>query len=164
MSPDEANDTRVMRRHLALGWSMLALFMVLGMGLEALHAFKLGWYLDLSNETRRLMLRLAHAHGALLGVLNIAFALSWRHRVPAGAGLERAVSVGLGVGALLLPLGFLLGGLVVDGGDPNPAVALSPVGALCVAAVAVFMAWRLVLRPPTGADVTASTPRDERTG
>jgi hypothetical protein len=33
-----------------------------------------------------------------------------------------------------LPGGFLLGGIIVYGGDPNPGVLLSPIGALLLAA------------------------------
>ena len=162
MQRTSAPDTIVVRRHLALGWSMLALFMLLGLTLEALHAFKLGWYLDLAHETRRLMLRLAHAHGALLGLVQIGFALSWRHRRPAGPALERAASIALAAGSLLLPAGFFFGGLVVDGGDPNPAIVLSPVGALCVVGATAFLAWRLVLGPGAeagGDDGASGQPR-----
>ena len=41
----------------------MAVFGTLGLVLETLHGFKIGAYLDVSNETRRLMWRLAHVHG-----------------------------------------------------------------------------------------------------
>ena len=53
------------RLHLRFGWWSLLVFMTLGLMLEALHAFKMGVYLDVSSETRRLLWTLAHAHGAL---------------------------------------------------------------------------------------------------
>ena len=56
------------RRHLRFGWWSLLGFLCLGFMLELLHGFKAGFYLDVSNETRRLMWTLAHAHGALLGL------------------------------------------------------------------------------------------------
>ena len=65
---------RFSRRHLRFGWWSLLLFMGLGLGLEIMHGFKLGFYLDLENETRRFMWRLAHVHGVLLGLLQIALA------------------------------------------------------------------------------------------
>src|SRR5207253_75315 len=65
-------------RHLRLGWWSLLIFLTMGMALEFLHAFKLGAYLNVSNETRRLMWTLAHAHGALLGIVQIAFGLTVR--------------------------------------------------------------------------------------
>ena len=47
----------------------------LGLLLESLQGFKVAAYLDVSNETRRLMWRLAHAHGTLLAVVNILYAV-----------------------------------------------------------------------------------------
>ena len=55
-------------RHLRFGWRSLFVFLVLGVVLETLHGFKLGWYLDVGAEMRRLMFTLAHAHGTLLAM------------------------------------------------------------------------------------------------
>ena len=65
-------------RHLAFGWWSLFVFGALGLILETLHGFKVPAYLDVSNESRRLMWTLAHAHGTLLGLIHIAFALTLR--------------------------------------------------------------------------------------
>ena len=65
-------------RHLRIGWWALLLFLTIGIVLEGLHGFKIGWYLNVSNETRRLMLTLAHAHGVLLALVNVVFALTLR--------------------------------------------------------------------------------------
>ena len=129
-----------MQTHLRMGWCLLSVFTVLGLALEAMHAFKLGWFLDLANETRRLLLRLAHAHGVLLGLVNIGFALSLPHRAPLGERAEVWISRCILLGSALLPAGFLLGGLVVRGGDPNPAVLLAPLGALLLVAGVVGVA------------------------
>ncbi len=136
------------RRHLRMGWCLLAFFMVLGTLLEAMHALKLGWYLDLANETRRLLLRLAHAHGVLLGLLNIAFALSIPHRAPRSERAETWISRCVLAGSALLPAGFLLGGLVVMGGDPNPAVILAPIGAPLLLLGVAGVAWSFLAREP----------------
>ena len=69
------------RRHLRFGWWSLLVFLTLGFTLELLHGFKVGMYLDASNETRRLMWTLAHAHGSLLGLIHVLFGLSLRGRV-----------------------------------------------------------------------------------
>ncbi|HEY8174006.1 MAG TPA: hypothetical protein VIH21_13040, partial [Dehalococcoidia bacterium] len=58
------------RRHLRFGWWSLFVFATLGLTLEALHGFKVRAYLDVSNDTRRLMWTLAHAHGTLLGLVH----------------------------------------------------------------------------------------------
>jgi hypothetical protein len=114
-------------RHTRFGWWALAVFVVAGLVLEGLHAFKAASYLDGDHATRRLMWRLAHAHGSLFGLLNLAFAaslprLDWSDR-------RRATASFCWRGAtLLMPLGFFLGGLHFHGGDPGVGVLLVPVG------------------------------------
>jgi hypothetical protein len=116
------------QRHLRFGWSTLLAFAALGAVLEVLHALKLGAYLDVGNETRRLMWRLAHAHGVLLRLLNVAFGLTLAHlRARPPARPERA-SACLVAATCLLPLGFLLGGAFLVGGDPGLLVLLVPLG------------------------------------
>jgi hypothetical protein len=118
------------RRHLLLGWWALLAFAALGLVLESLQGFKVAAYLDVSNETRRLMWRLAHAHGALLGAINILFALTLRTS-PSSAlpGVQR-ISTALIAATLLLPGGFFLGGVVFYSGDPGFGVLLVPIGAV----------------------------------
>ena len=115
-------------RHLRFGWWSLFAFLVLGLVLETLHGFKLGWYLDADVEMRRLMFTLAHAHGTLLALVNIAAGLTLRG--VKGFELERWASVALRWGGLLLPIGFLLGGIVIHDGDPGFGVVLVPIGAV----------------------------------
>jgi hypothetical protein len=115
-------------RHLRFGWWSLFAFLALGLVLETLHGFKLGWYLDADVEMRRLMFTLAHAHGTLLALVNIAAGLTLRG--VKGFELERGASLALRWGGLLLPIGFLLGGLVIHQGDPGFGVLLVPIGAL----------------------------------
>ena len=117
------------RRHLQFGWWALLAFAALGLVLESLQGFKVAAYLDVSNETRRLMWRLAHAHGALLGAINILFALTLRTSSSAFPGVER-ISLALIAATLLLPIGFFLGGVVFYSGDPGVGVLLVPVGAV----------------------------------
>jgi hypothetical protein len=118
-------------RHLRVGWSALLLFGVLGVLLEALHAFKVPWYLGVASESRRLLFTLAHAHGVGLALVNLALAATC-HRLPRP--LTPAASLALVVGTLLVPGGFFLGGLFVHGGDPGLGAILIPVGALFVLA------------------------------
>lgn len=115
------------RRHVRRGFLTLTAFLLLGGLLEALHGFKVAWYVAPAAETRRLLWTLAHAHGTLAGLLHLAFAAAVAH-LEAGRA-RRVASVGLTLGGLLLPLGFFLGGLVVWGGDPGLGVALVPPGA-----------------------------------
>ncbi len=140
-------------RHLRLGWLALAVFVCLGTALEALHAFKVGAYLDAGAEARRLMWRLAHAHGTSLSVLNMAFAFTLT-RLP-GFRRRRLASFGLVAATVLLPGGFFLGGFGIHGGDPGLGVALVPAGAVCLLTTTVLTALETLRRadstgPATG--------------
>ncbi|MDB6126985.1 MAG: hypothetical protein JWM35_881 [Verrucomicrobia bacterium] len=117
-------------RHLRYGWWSLLVFLSLGVVLETLHGFKVAWYLDVDVEMRRLMFTLAHAHGTLLALVNIAAGLTLR--VVPGFTLSRAASLSLIWGAALLPVGFLLGGIIIHDGDPGLGVLLVPIGALAL--------------------------------
>lgn len=130
--------------HLRFGWWSLLAFLTLGVALEALHGFKIGWYLDVSNETRRLMWTLAHAHGTLLALVHIAFGLT--ARATAGPAWPRYASPCLTGATILLPGGFFLGGVYVYDGDPGLGILLVPVGALLLFA-AVGSTARAVGRP-----------------
>jgi len=115
-------------RQLCFGWWALLAYLTLGLALEALHGLKLGWYLDVGHEMRRLMFTLAHAHGTLLALVNIAAGLT--ARAVKGFTLAAAASRSLIGAALLLPAGFFLGGVVIHDGDPGIGIFLVPVGAL----------------------------------
>jgi uncharacterized membrane protein len=115
-------------RNLRFGWWSLLVFLSLGGVLETLHGFKIGWYVDVGNETRRLMFTLAHAHGTLLALINIAAGLTAR-KVDRFE-LRPSVSFALIWAAILLPAGFFLGGIAIYDGDPGLGVWLVPVGAI----------------------------------
>ena len=117
-------------RHLRFGWWLLLVSATVGLALEALHGFKLGWYLSVANETRRMLLTLAHAHGVLLGLVNIAFGLSVRAIGGEETLWARRASPCLIAAGVLLPSGFALGGVVLYGADPGLGIALVPVGAV----------------------------------
>ena len=120
----------IVRRHLAFAWWTVLVYLTLGAGLEAAHALKLGLYVDVANQTRRLMWTLAHAHGTLLGLMSLGFAFTasrlgkWPERS------QRIASRALMGATLLIPLGFFLGGLFIHAGDPGLGIVLVPAGAL----------------------------------
>jgi hypothetical protein len=115
-------------------WALLA-YLLLGMAIDAMHGFKVGWYLDF--ETRRLMWTLAHAHGVLTSILAIGFGVMLQLAAEP-APWHRIASACLLAAVVLLPGGFLLGGIYVYDGDPGVGVLLAPVGgALLFAAVLV---------------------------
>jgi hypothetical protein len=120
----------VTRRHLCFGWWALLCFLVLGIVLEGFHGFKVGWYLNVENDTRRLMWTLAHAHGTLLAVVNLVFGLSLV-ALPLGSHRSLiAASRCLLAANVLLPAGFFVGGIFSIAGDPGLGILLVPVGAL----------------------------------
>jgi hypothetical protein len=119
--------TDLRRRHLIVGWLWVTAFTIFGLVLEALHAFKVPWYLSPSVEARRLVWTLGHAHGTLLGLLNLALAGTWH--LLGETRWVRLASVCLLAGTALVPLGFFFGGFFVYGGDPGLAALLVPAGA-----------------------------------
>jgi hypothetical protein len=126
------------QRHLRLGWGSLLVFVVLGGVLEAMHGFKVDWYLSVGNETQRLLWRLAHAHGTFLSLVNIGFAvtiplLGHRHLRLASACFTSSL--------IALPGGFLLGAFGGHGGDPGLGILLVPIG-LIVMVIAIICTLR----------------------
>lgn len=118
-----------------VGFLLLAFSVPLGLTFEALHAMKVEVYLG--SATRREMWTLAHAHGALLGLLLLVYA-SLAPAAIAEARARASVARLLVPGALAMPLGFLVGGVLNAEGDPSPGILLVPVGGvlLLVALVA----------------------------
>jgi len=133
-------------RHLRFGWWSLLAYLTLGIGLETLHGFKLSWYLGVGHEMRRLMLTLAHAHGTLLALVNLAAGLT--ARLVNGFALSRSASHALIGSAVLLPVGFLLGGFTTYGGDPGLGILLVPLGAILLLYGVGRIAWGLKTDSP----------------
>jgi hypothetical protein len=107
------------------------------LALELLHGFKVQAYLSVSNETRRLMWTLAHAHGVLLGVIHIVFGLSLETgRLPTRH--VPRVSFALIAASVLLPGGFFAGGVAFYEGDPGIGVVIVPIGAVMLL-IALFI-------------------------
>jgi len=139
------------RRHLMFGWWSILGFILVGISLEALHGLKMAWYLDPAFETRRLLFTLAHAHGVLLGLVNLGFAATL---VALPARMERlrgTISPLLMGGSVVMPAGFLLGGISIYEGDPGLAIALVPLGATLLIAAVGMTAWS-VSRPSSATD------------
>jgi len=127
-------------RHLRFGWSSLFLFVLLGTLLEALLGFK--WTPYMTNDTRQMLWRLAHAHGTLLGLVHIAFALTLY--IGKSKNLHRIVSPCLMTASILIPGGFFAGGIFTYNGDPGMGVLAVPFGA-CFMIISVFLIARSVV-------------------
>jgi hypothetical protein len=131
------------RLHLRFGWWSLLAFLSLGIVLEALHGFKVAWYVDVANETRRLMWTLAHAHGTLLALVHVVFGLTLRAMPGPAPRRSAAASACLLAASILLPAGFFVGGIVIYAGDPGLGILLVPAGAVLLLAGVLLTAWTL---------------------
>lgn len=132
---------RAPRFALVTGWLLLAFSLPLGLTLEALHAWKVPVYLG--SALRRELWTLAHAHGNLLGMLCLVFA-ALGDRLGGNAVQRARLAKWLSIGAVLMPVGFLLGGVMNREGDPSYGIVLVPVGAV-ILMITLFCTARLAL-------------------
>jgi hypothetical protein len=120
------------------GWISLALWIAFGILVEGFRAFRSPAVLD--DAVRQDMFRLAHAHGTLLNLVLIAAAICARlDLVRLGSG----ASLGLRVSVILLPAGFLIGGLWHFKDEPGLGILLVPIGAVLLLASAVYLSLSL---------------------
>jgi hypothetical protein len=125
------------RAHLRAAWLVVALFVALGIGLEAMLGLRIGGWAD--APIRRELVRLGHAHGALGGLLNVG--LAWTlERLHTPSGWAGRIRVAALVGGLLVGVGFVGGGAWHGPTDPGPLVLLVPAGALMLLAAVVATA------------------------
>ena len=103
--------------------------MLFGLVLETMHGFKLSWYVSVDNETRRFLWVLAHAHGALISIINVMFAMMLMHGVVQDEDCKW-ISLFLLAALVLMPVGFFSGGLIIYQGDPGLGIVLALLGAL----------------------------------
>lgn len=134
----------LVRRHLRFGWWLLFASAAIGLAVETLNGFRVPWYVDVTSTTRRHMLTLGHAHGTLLGIVNVVFALSLKSGLVASTRTNLAAAC-LMAASIMLPGGFLTGGLVVYAGDPGLGIIMVPVGA-ALFLLAVFLVARATHR------------------
>jgi hypothetical protein len=147
-----AGSAHLVRGHLRFGWWSLFAFLIFGFLLELFHGIKAGFYLDGSQETRRLLWTLAHAHGAVLSLVHLGFAATVA-ALPAWPPRPRSLaSRGLTAATVLIPGGFFLGGLFVHAGDPGLGVLLVPVGAALLALAVALAARAASPTTPIGTD------------
>jgi len=140
MSDDEAIKPREPRDAAAYGWVGLAAWSCVGLALEAAHGWKASAYLD--NALTRLLLTLAHAHGAMLSLVLIAFGVHGAAQLDTGETWPRRALLSAW---LLMPVGFALGAIAHPESDPSLGILLVPIGALLLIAALVrvaIAAWK----------------------
>jgi hypothetical protein len=116
---------------------LVALFLAGGLWLEAMFGLRARGWLD--DPLRREFLRLGHAHGGLLALLNVA--LAWAlERLATPVAWAGKIRLAAWLGALLVGGGFVLGGLWHGPSDPGLGVLLVPAGAMLLLASVVASA------------------------
>ena len=121
----EAQDTST-RRTVVAGFLLLAVFVPVGLTLEALHAWKVQVYFG--SGLRRELWTLAHAHGGVLGLLCLVYGSVAERWLDAAR--RESIATTLRWGAVLMPVGFFAGGVLNSEGDPSLGILLVPVGAV----------------------------------
>lgn len=124
-------------RHHRLSLALLAVFLASGLWLEAMIGLRAAGWVD--DPLRREFLRLGHAHGGVLALVNLAIAWSiGQLQTPeAWAGKIRLAAW---LGALLVGVGFMAGGLTHGPTDPGPPILVVPAGALLLLSAVVATA------------------------
>ncbi|MFT5354235.1 MAG: hypothetical protein ACI9KE_001440 [Polyangiales bacterium] len=123
--------TQAQKRSLRLGWVSLCAWSLVGLSMEAAHAFK--WAAFFDDELARLLVRLAHAHGVGLALVVLAHSATAAELIPGRF---------LRAGAVLVPVGFFLGAIAHPEGDPSFGIFLAPMGALLFLFDLVRIAWK----------------------
>ncbi|MEP6847452.1 MAG: hypothetical protein ABI999_01260 [Acidobacteriota bacterium] len=109
------------------GWIGVAFWISFGLLIEGLIGFRSPSYL--SDPVRRELFRLAHTHGTVLSIL-LLIALIYLAKnfiTPPTAAIWS-----LRIGTVLMPAGFLLGGIWHYESDPGVMIFLAPLGGLMV--------------------------------
>jgi hypothetical protein len=139
-------------RHRRWGWASLATFASIGLLLESLHGFKLAALVD--HETRQTMWRLAHAHGAVLGLVHLA--LAQQLAMQGASDATRSSSIALCFATVAMPLGFALGGAWYYDSDPGVGIVLVPIGGVAL----IYACLRLALSAATSRSASEQQDRE----
>ena len=141
--------------HLRGSLVLVAAFLAMGLWLEAMIGLRAAGWVD--DALRRQFLRLGHAHGGLLGLLNLG--LAWAlERLATPASWAGKIRLAALIGAAAVGLGFVLGGLLHGPTDPGWPVLAVPAGAMLLLSAVVATA---LLRPSDlGLEVGLEVGRD----
>ncbi len=124
-------------RHLRATIALLALFLASGLWLEAMLGLRIQGWVD--DPLRREFLRLGHAHGGLLALVNVGLAWALERLQTPSAWAEK-IRVAALSGAALVGVGFMVGGLTHGPTDPGWPVLIVPAGAMAMLASLVAAA------------------------
>jgi hypothetical protein len=123
--------------HVRLSLLLVAAFLGLGILVESMLGTRAAALMD--DPLRREFVRLGHAHGGLLGLLNLGIGWAMAQlRTPEG--WARKVRIAAWSGASCVGLGFLGGGVWHGATDPGVLVLLVPTGALLLLSALIAVA------------------------
>ncbi len=123
--------------HLRAAVGLAAAFLAMGLWLEAMIGLRAAGWVD--DPLRREFLRLGHAHGGVLSLLNVALAWAMERLRTPDAWAKR-IRIAALFGAALVGLGFIGGALWHGPTDPGPLVLVVPAGAMMLLASTVAVA------------------------
>ena len=129
------NDAALLGPLVRQGWISLAAWIAFGILVEGFVGFRTPAFLD--DPLRRELFRLAHAHGTLLNLALLVAAIGARLDL---VRIAPATSRGLRAAVVLLPLGFLLGGVWHYKSVPGRRL-LVPAGAVLLLVSTLHLAW-----------------------
>jgi hypothetical protein len=107
------------------GWLGVAVWLGFGLLLESLTAYRIPSYLN--DPLRQELFRLAYVHGMLLNIILLTAAICANRGLTL---ISKTARWSLGTGSVLLPLGFLLGGIWHFEGEAGLGIWLVPLGGL----------------------------------
>jgi hypothetical protein len=126
-SSDSNQTTNSYSGLLKQGFISLACWMTFGFLLEGLIGYKIPTYLN--DNLRRELFQLAHTHGTLFSVVLIVVAICLKLNLLKP---NNQYQIALRVGSVVMPVGFLLGGIWHYESDPGFLIWLSPIGAVII--------------------------------
>lgn len=135
LPPTEENKSKLITNLIFQAWVGVAVWMTFGLLMEGFIGYRIPNYF--ADQTRREMFRLAHTHGALLSLMLLAVAFS----VGKITNIPNLAIRSLRIGALTMPIAFLLAGIWHFGNEPGLAIWLVPISALLIIFGAITMAF-----------------------
>jgi len=131
--------------------------MTFGLLIEGLIGFRSPAYLQ--DPLRRELFQLAHAHGTVFSILLLVAGL---YRQKGMIAPPTLAVFSLRLGTVLMPLGFLFGGIWHYGNDPGPGVFLAPLGGLMIIFGVTAIAISSFGGPETAAEVGTESKEPEK--
>jgi hypothetical protein len=123
--------------HLRLSLALIAAFLAAGLVLESMIGLRMEG--AVSDSIQREFLRLGHAHGGILGLVNLGIGAA-AVRLKIAERWAKPSRVAAWLGAACVGAGFMLAGWFHGPADPGPAILVVPAGAFMMLGALLVMA------------------------